>query len=407
LESDVGGGALSIWEMDQHFEPHPDPILKDEYTAPSTAPQGNMDAGASSSASSETIEFNDPGGKDTGVFPPGTHSENDLRITKNNEINNVADPFIVGKSRVDQDTNEPVFASPKEPMIRFELPPPVVKPPKPPEIQEVHSSDPGSSLSGMIPLQRSNSPSPDVIRVLSSEVVDEPATQTSDNSKAYCADDTFGYEALVGPCTRIRYPSHGLLIPMVLNSHGKCKGQKCNARDASRCCARRRQCMSQYANDVKGGCGKGKTINQFIFAYCKNSPCTTEDERICCLKSQVVYDRINNEKYRIVKSLYRRIDYSPSRRPRTDPVTGSGFVSPPIQFQTGDIAWFDWSRKFTDRVDGTEWVPLVNFMEEWGDGYGWKTDAWMKFSKHDVPKYEQLQIGEKQPLDRSVQQILI
>merc|ERR1711879_192364 len=81
---------------------------------------------------------------------------------------------------------------------------------------------------------------------------------------------------------------------------------------------------------------------------------------------------------------------------RVEPLKKSKFVVPQISFNPGDFAWFDMSQKITDS-EGDEWVPLVNFMTNWGGGkfnQAWKTNAWMKFKKAGKQQYTPVRFGE-------------
>jgi len=195
-----------------------------------------------------------------------------------------------------------------------------------------------------------------------------------------CDDPVHGYEKLVGLCQDIQYVQGQLLIPMVLYGKSKCLERQCSTKDKDTCCQKRRQCTF-YANDVPGGCPYHRATNPYPYAFCRSIPCTMKDADICCPQL--------DHGFRF-KSLWRRTDKSLSRPPRVEPRRRSRYAKPSIQFNQGDLAWFDMTRIV--EVDRDLWAPLINFMDTWGENYGWKTEAWMKIKEKSKSKYEQVRL---------------
>jgi len=78
---------------------------------------------------------------------------------------------------------------------------------------------------------------------------------------ATCTDPELGFEKQVRSCEEVStYATFKLtinnviLIPLVVNSAGKCDARVCQTRDTYNCCRPRRKCNPNYINDVDEGC---------------------------------------------------------------------------------------------------------------------------------------------------------
>jgi len=203
---------------------------------------------------------------------------------------------------------------------------------------------------------------------------------------AACTDPEFGFEKQVGSCEQVTsYATFSLtmnsniLIPLVINSVGKCDARVCQKRDTYNCCRPRRKCNPNYVNDVNEGCPANEIVNPYIGAYCRTYPCTIGDIDTCCVDPN---------------SLWQRTDLMRSQYPRTVPDDSAAPVSPRVTFGYHDLVWLDISQK--QEVNGEEWCPLMNFMKTWYKG-GWSTPAWLRLSKKGKMLYrpapkEKLQI---------------
>lgn len=205
---------------------------------------------------------------------------------------------------------------------------------------------------------------------------------------ATCTDPEFGFEKQVGSCEQVTsYATFSLtmnsniLIPLVINSVGKCDARVCQKRDTYNCCRPRRKCNPNYVNDVNEGCPANEIVNPYIGAYCRTYPCTIGDIDTCCVDPN---------------SLWQRTDLMRSQYPRTVPDDSAAPVSPRVTFGYHDLVWLDISQK--QEVNGEEWCPLMNFMKTWYKG-GWSTPAWLRLSKKGKMLYrpapkEKLQIQQ-------------
>merc|ERR1719483_2060469 len=204
----------------------------------------------------------------------------------------------------------------------------------------------------------------------------------TDPDHANCDHPTNGYEAKVGLCknikehivtraattlSRARNPLEplGPMPLMVLDRTQKCKGKVCTKADKNTCCKESRSCQ-YFLGDIPNGCPDGKVGNPYQFAVCRTIPCSAADAIACCVSPH--------------GELFERIDDHASKPARQDANDKAKYVVPQIVFAKGDVAWFDFQEKKTVGTD--ESVPLVNFMQWWGDGMGWTTTAWMKYSKN-------------------------
>jgi len=187
---------------------------------------------------------------------------------------------------------------------------------------------------------------------------------------AKCADPELGFEKQVRSCEELdSYATFKLtmnsviLIPLVLNSAGKCDARVCQNRDAYNCCRPRRKCNPNYINDVNEGCPANEVVNPYIGAFCRTYPCTIGDIDTCCVDPN---------------SIWQRTDLMRSQYPRVVPDDSAAPASPRVTFGFHDLVWLDISQK--QEVNGEEWCPLMNFMQTWYKG-GWSTPAWIRLSK--------------------------
>jgi len=224
----------------------------------------------------------------------------------------------------------------------------------------------------------------------------------SPDGRLRCSDPINGFEKKVRLCknvkdhmvvraaTALQRPANpleplGPVAPLVLDGTASCASSPCSAKDKHTCCKHPRPCRF-FLQDVPNGCSDGKVANPYEFAYCNTIPCRMQDSMACCVSpTGELYERLQKtDKFGSI--------YGKSKPARQDPQDKAKYVMPQISFSPKDIAWFDMSQKRT--VNDEEWVPLVNFMQYWGDGMGWTQTAWMKFSSKGVEKYKPYQFGQ-------------
>jgi len=258
------------------------------------------------------------------------------------------------------------------------------------------SSQPGPGLSTK--MVEANSP-------MGKIRVDETLRSFYATDPADCNDPIVGFEKLVKPCKELKMhnifltPNHRTYVPMVINPTGKCMSKECMARDRSACCIQRRQCL-QFEVDVPEGCQATQTVNPYQYAFCRSTPCTSVDADVCCVGKKEVHSAQFNQRYTLVNNLQRRVDENRSKQARVAPDDNAAYVDPHISFDYGELAWINMDAK--RRVGDDIWAPLVDFMDSWGEGYGWGSEAWMKVKRGREEKYQTHQIGRTTPLDPSM-----
>lgn len=209
----------------------------------------------------------------------------------------------------------------------------------------------------------------------------------SQNNGAPCNDLIDGYEAQFGVCSRVRvnhifrrtYLEY-TYIPMVVDNLAKCKGERCTIKEKHHCCSVRQSCLNHYAKDVPGGCPASKFVNPYAGAFCKTKPCTSSDEKICCIGEGEVFQRTEGTRSGMAK---------------VAPHPKAKKVVPHFRVGQDFMIWANISAKV--KVGNDEWVPLVNFMSSWGEGKGWQGEAWIKYSKAGKIKYAPVQLTEGLP----------
>jgi len=230
--------------------------------------------------------------------------------------------------------------------------------------------------SPLTPLEMENPPAPEKKHSFSS-MFGRIELSKSSQTGVKCNDPEKGYEKQVGLCSKAdsvightRTTFESTDIPMVLDNEAHCRGDTCTKRDSETCCVFRRRCLPFYMRDVKT-CPGDTTFNVYEGAYCRTKPCTQADADICCIPK--------------TGQLFTRTDYLRSKYARVGPKTDSEPAVPHISFGYNQMIWTDISKKVT--VGNDEWVPLVNFMDSWGENLGWKTDAWIRLSENGNAKY--------------------
>jgi len=198
---------------------------------------------------------------------------------------------------------------------------------------------------------------------------------------ANCGDIATGYEARVGPCSSVKLHTIHLTarskihVPLVVDDDAQCLGPTCTKKDKWTCCRKRRRCI-HLLNDVPTGCPDGMTPNPYEYAYCKTSPCRMQDVQSCCVEYTGV--------------LLERLAWRRSDRARIHPDTASQLAEPQISFGQHQVAWIDINRKRA--VEGEWWAPLHDFMDSWGPGYGWPTDAWIQLTRDGKDQYRDMKL---------------
>jgi len=241
--------------------------------------------------------------------------------------------------------------------------------------------EPGPSNSGppetMPQIQEPNWNDP-ANKALLGEVSEESAMRPENNIGPKCNDPENGYEKQFGVCGSIKIEHNfqrtvleSTSIPMVVDQLGRCRKEKCSKADKFRCCRFRQNCFPWFKRDVVSGCPDGLVPNPFDGAFCRTFPCTPADADICCIKP--------------AGEVYTRRDWSRSKYARVSPSDDAAVTNPKISFGFNQKIWIDVSKNVT--VGNDMWVPVVNFMETWGDGKGWRDPAWIKYSKRGHIKY--------------------
>lgn len=240
--------------------------------------------------------------------------------------------------------------------------------------------------------------------------MEEPEIEAAPSGRAQCGDPVNGFEVKVAPCKNYvqPYDLHAmrmtsfskLQIPLVLDPAKLCAKAVCAWDDSSRCCKPRRSCM-EIAKDVPNACPGNTKPNPYEFAFCQTIPCTPADAGVCCIPVTVgpregedlpaLIGPQSGRDFVWYQGLYERVDPSTSKKSRTAPNDKATYTKSPISFLKGQVAWFDMSRLVQDgTAAGTEWVPLVNFMQSWDPKYGWQEEHFMKFKKDNQLKYRQV-----------------
>jgi len=210
------------------------------------------------------------------------------------------------------------------------------------------------------------------------------------SKRAKCDDPVKGFEVLQGSCAKVRSSflrvNHEYVmtmmdsveIPRVLDKNARCAGKECTSWDSQTCCKFRRQCYPWFRRDVKeSGCPPGLVPNQFPFAFCRTNPCTILDTDICCIKP--------------TGALYLRDNIFRSNFAKEEPRDDAAPILPHISIACNQFVWTNWDERKTSE-NGDIWIPLVNFMAEWGENKGWAREktAWIKYqSKGQPPKYRE------------------